>query len=128
MSDFALLLKELNALEAVQAELAGIANRTDDARKHDLIKLRRKLAAQIGEVGAVADKIFANADSTIKQAYRDRFSEMRSAAARHQANWPAVRLGEDIEQFHASARGVRQANKEFIAWTRGAIEQLQKNR
>jgi hypothetical protein len=128
MSDFARLLKELDALEAVQAELAGIATRTDDARKHDLIKLRRKLAVQIGEVGAVADAIFANADASIKQAYRDRFSEMRSAAARHQTNWPAVRLGEDIEQFHASARGVRQANKEFIAWTRGAIEQLQKNR
>ena len=128
MSDFARLLKELDALEAVQAELAGIATRTDDARKHELIKLRRKLAAQIGEVGTVADTIFANVDGALKQAYRDRFSEMRSAAARHQANWPAVRLGEDLEQFHASARGVRQANKEFIAWTRGAIEQLQKNR
>ena len=128
MSDFARLLKELDALEGVQGELAGIATRTDDARKHELIKLRRKLAAQIGEVGTVADAIFANADTTIKQAYRDRLSEMRSAAARHQANWPAVRLGEDLEQFHASARDVRQANKEFIAWTRGAIEQLQKNR
>ena len=50
MSDFALLLKELSALEAVQAELAGIATRTDDARKHDMIQLRRKLALQIGEV------------------------------------------------------------------------------
>ena len=128
MSDFARLLKELDALEAVQAELASIATRTDDARKHELIKLRRKLAVQIGEVGTVADTIFANVDGALKQAYRDRFSEMRSAAARHQANWPAVRLGEDLEQFHASARDVRQANKEFIAWTRGAIEQLQKNR
>jgi len=126
MSDFARLTKELNALEAVQAELASIAARTDDARKHDLIKLRRKLAVQIGEVGAVADTIFANVDATMKQAYRDRFSEMRSAAARHQANWPAVRLGEDIDQFHVSARGVRQANREFVAWTRGAIEELQK--
>jgi len=126
MSDFARLTKELNALEALQAELASIAARTDDARKHDLIKLRRKLALQIGEVGAVADTIFANVDATMKQAYRDRFSEMRSAAARHQANWPAVRLGEDIDQFHVSARGVRQANREFVAWTRGAIEELQK--
>jgi hypothetical protein len=128
MSDFALLLKELNALEAVQAELAGIATRTDDARKHDMIQLRRKLAAQIGQVGTVADTIFANADVAIKQAYRDHFSRMRSAAAQHQANWPAVRLGEDIDQYQASAKGVRQANKEFVAWTRDAIAQLQKGR
>jgi hypothetical protein len=124
MSDFALLLKELGALEAVQAELAGIATRTDDARKNDLIQLRRKLALQIGEVGKVADPIFANADVAVKQAYRDHFSRMRSAAALHQASWPAVRLGEDIDAYHVSARGVRQANKEFVAWTRGAIEQL----
>ncbi|MEP7004787.1 MAG: hypothetical protein ABI810_02315, partial [Sphingomonas bacterium] len=69
-----------------------------------------------------------NVDAAMKQTYRDRFSEMRSAAARHQTTWPAVRLGEDIDQFHISARGVRQANREFVAWTRGAIEQLQKNR
>jgi hypothetical protein len=128
MSDFALLLKELSTLEAVQAELAGIATRTDDARKHDMIQLRRKLAAQIGQVGTVADTIFANADVAIKQAYRDHFSRMRSAAALHQANWPAVRLGEDIDLYHASAKGVRQANKEFVAWTRGAIDELQKAR
>lgn len=126
MSDFALLSKELSALEAVQAELAGIATRTDDARKHDLIQLRRKLALQIGEVGKIADTIFANADAEMRQAYRNKFSEMRSAAALHQASWPAVRLGEDIDQYHSSARGVRQANKDFVAWTRGAIEQLQK--
>jgi len=128
MSDFALLLKELTALEAVQAELAGIATRTDDARKHDMIQLRRKLAAQISEVGKVGDTIFANVDVAIKQAYRDHFSRMRSAAALHQASWPAVRLGEDINQYHLSAKGVRQANKEFVAWTRDALEQLQKNR
>ncbi|MEO9133159.1 MAG: hypothetical protein ABI240_18380 [Sphingomonas sp.] len=128
MSDFALLRKELNSLEAVQAELAGIATRTDDARKHDLIQLRRKLASQIGEVGKVADTALANVDVAFKQAYRDHFSRMRSAAALHQANWPAVRLGEDIDNYHISAKGVRQANREFVAWTRGAIDQLQKMR
>ena len=52
---------------------------------------------------------------------------MRSAAALHQANWPAVRLGEDIEQYRASAVGVRQANKEFVAWVRGALDHLRKD-
>jgi hypothetical protein len=93
-----------------------------------MIQLRRKLAAQIGEVGKVADTIFANVDVSMKQAYRDHFSRMRSAAALHQASWPAVRLGEDINQYHLSAKGVRQANKEFVAWTRDALEQLQKHR
>ena len=128
MSDFALLLKELTNLEAVQAELAGIATRTDEARKHDLIQLRRKLALQIGEVGKVGDTIFATADFAMKQAYRDHFSRMRSAAALHQASWPAVRLGEDIDHYHVSAKGVRQANREFVSWTRDALEQLKKAR
>jgi len=127
MRDFGPLVRELSVLEAVQAELAGIADRTDDARRHDLIQLRRQLALQIAKVGQLAEPIFAATEAGTAHEYRSRFSRMRSAAALHQANWPAVRLGEDIEQYRASAVGVRQANKEFVAWVRGALDHLRKD-
>ena len=124
MRDFSSLSRELDALEAVQAELASIANRSDDARKHDLIRLRRELSAQIAKVGEVAEPIFGKAEHALSQEYRSRFSRMRSAAAIHQADWPAVRLGEEVERYQASAKVVREANKAFVAWVRGALTDL----
>lgn len=125
MKDFGPLTRELDALEAVQVELAAIANRSDDARKHDLIRLRRDLSLQIAKVGEAAEPIFGAAEHGLSQDYRNRFSRMRSAAAIHQADWPAVRLGEDVERYQASARGVREANKAFVAWVRSALTDLQ---
>ena len=120
----ALLSKELDTLEAVQAALAGIADRTDDARRSELIKLRRELSAQIARVGEVAEPIFRIAEPGLNQEYRTKFSQMRSAAALHQAAWPAIRLGENVTEYKASARTVREANKAFVAWVRGALAQL----
>ena len=124
MRDFGELSRELDALEAVQAALASIANRNDDGRKRDLIRLRRDLSLQIAKVGKAAEPIFGAADHPLNQDYRNRFSRMRSAAAIHQADWPAVRLGEDVERYQASARGVREANKAFVAWVRTALTGL----
>ena len=124
MSDSAEILRELALLERVQARLATIATRTDDQRRHDLIALRRELSQQIARVGQVADPIFAAADVEIAREYRARFSRMRSAAAMHQANWPAVRLGESAEAYRKSALAVREANRDFVAWTRETLAAL----
>jgi hypothetical protein len=123
--DFALLGRELKILENIQVELAASAVRTDDRRRHDLIRLRRNLSQQIAKVGELADPIFASAqDPSVARTYRAKFSGMRSAAAIHQSNWPAVRLGESVEEFQQSALGVRKANREFIEWVRDALAQL----
>jgi hypothetical protein len=49
---------------------------------------------------------------------------MRSQSAIHQASWPAVRLGEDDAAFRASAMPVREANRAFLAWAKGALDRL----
>jgi hypothetical protein len=106
----------------VQAELATIATRTDDRRRYDLIDLRRDLSLQIAAVGNAADPFFASlGDPDLTRTYRSKFSRMRTAAALHQANWPAVRLGENAEQYHQSARAVREANQTFVAWMRETL-------
>ena len=125
MQELAAIAEALDSLERVQAELAGIATRSDDRRRHDLVELRRALSMQIAEVGRRADPVFsAHPDLELGQQYRARFSRMRSAAAMHQANWPAVMLGERPDEYRASALGVRQANREFVAWMREALERL----
>ncbi|MGZ8281735.1 MAG: hypothetical protein ACXWUN_02140 [Allosphingosinicella sp.] len=125
MNDLARIASELDFLEKVQADLATIATRTDERRRHDLIELRRQLSQQIAQVGRVADPIFSSdAGAELIQEYRSLFSKMRSMAAIHQANWPAVRLGESPEEYQKSALGVREANREFVAWMRDALVRL----
>lgn len=125
MEQLAAITEAVDALERVLADLAAIASREDDRRRHDLVALRRVFATRIAEVGRRAEPVFGtSSDRDMVQAYRDRFSRMRSAAAMHQANWPAVKLTERPEEYRASARGVSEVNREFIAWMREALARL----
>jgi hypothetical protein len=117
--------RELTKLEAIQADLAAIATRDDEGRRADLIALRRQLSDQIALLGRLADDLFGNHVSPeLKAEYRSRFSAMRSKTALHQANWPAVRLGQFDDDYRTSATGVRDANRAFVAWMRATLRQL----
>jgi hypothetical protein len=114
--------EELTQLERIQAGLAAIAGRTDEARLAELIQLRRELAQQINLMGQAAERYFtAIEDSDLMRVYRGHYSEMRSKAALHQANWPAVRLKDAGAEYQISARAVREANKAFTAWMRSQL-------
>ena len=122
MSTRAEVLAEVDRLQKVQAELAAVSSRTDSERAKDLIRLRRELSQQIGRVGQVAEAYFeAKGDSAVTQQYRTHFSTMRSRAATHQANWPAVRLDQADETYQQSARDVREANRAFVGWMRQVL-------
>lgn len=115
------LLDALIALESVQAELAAIALRTDAARRADLVHLRRALSLQIAATADLGERVMVGADAQVLRDYRRHLSAMRSAAAMHQATWPAVRLGEDDIGYRRSAQTVRDANKAFVGWVRAAL-------
>lgn len=116
------VLKEVDHLERVQAELAEISRRTDDERLRELIQLRRRLSEQIARVGKIAERYFEESGAPdLVQEFRKHFTNMRSKAATHQASWPAVRLNEADEQYQQSSRAVREANKAFVSWIRRAL-------
>ncbi len=54
MPELAPILRDLGRLEAIQHAFAEISQRSDDRRRHDMIHLRRQLAAQIAEIGKVS--------------------------------------------------------------------------
>jgi hypothetical protein len=117
------VLKEVDYLEKVQADLAAISKRTDDERLRELIHLRRRLSEQIARVGKIAERYFEESGAPDRvQLFRTHFTNMRSKAATHQANWPAVRLNAADEQYQQSSRAVREANRAFVAWIRGALK------
>lgn len=119
LQDHCALVAALHDLERVHQDLALIAERTDDARR-DLIARRRELSALMARIGPLAEAAFA-ADPAALRRFRSLFSTMRSAAALHQANWPAVRLNDDRAAYQLSALVVRDANRRFVAWLREAL-------
>ncbi|HEU4960737.1 MAG TPA: hypothetical protein VFT56_10030 [Sphingomonas sp.] len=127
MEDLMAVSSAINTLEQVHGEIATIATRDDDRRRQDLVDLRRKLTASIADFGRVAEPFFERIDDPeLRRQYHSKFSAMRSAAALHQADWPAVRLGERSDEYRASALAVREANRAFVAWVRAALAGLRR--
>lgn len=125
MSDPGSVEREIGLLEQVQMQMAEISRRADDGRRQDLIDLRRQLAVRIVEVGRIAEPmIVQTGDPLLLKTYREKISRMRFAAAMHQADWPAVTLGDRPEEFLVSAAAVREANREFVAWMRGVLDTM----
>jgi hypothetical protein len=115
------VLKEVDHLENVQAELSAISSRTDDNRQRDLIQLRRQLAECIARVGEAGERYFrGQSDQTRMAEFRSLFSTMRAKTAAHQANWPAVKLAQGSDDYGRSAQAVNEAIKAFITWVRRA--------
>ena len=121
MSDTALIHQELQKLEQVQAELALIATRTDDRRRHDLVQLRRKLSDQIARVDQAVSAFILAHSPDIARPYRAIFSRMRSVLAQHQGTWPAVRIDEDAEQYRESLSHVHDASRDWVAWIKDMV-------
>lgn len=125
MRDTGEILRAMNKLQAIQADLATISTRADAQRRHDLIELRRQLSVHIGELGRVAEPLFASLDQPeLLQTYRSKFSKMRSAAAIHQANWPAVKLDEADDSYRRSLLAVRDGNRDFVEWMQATLATL----
>ena len=111
------LIGEIAKLKQIQQSLSAAANRTDAERKMETVALRRLLAVQVGIVGKAAEQDFLpNADAELAREFRQLISAMRRAIALHQANFPAVRMDEQSNEYHDSVKDVRTANANFFKW------------
>jgi vacuolar-type H+-ATPase subunit E/Vma4 len=113
------LLAALDAVGETHRAIAVIAGQSKADRAKQLVEERRRLAERIGALAeAAADYWRERADAEAEHRFRQLLSAMRSAAALHQATWPAVKLLEGGEGYEASARRVREAHATFDNWLR----------
>lgn len=117
MSSTKALIAEVTKLRMIQQSLVAISERTDEARKMDLVALRRQLAMQIGAVSSAAEQGFLeHADESATREFRTLLSAMRRTIALHQANFPATRIDEKSSEYHQSVMAVHDANSKFFQW------------
>jgi hypothetical protein len=125
VSEFTELSQSVASLEELLALIASISERDDEKRKLDLVQSRRLLALKIGEIAAVGNKLFtAFPDKELEAGFRSRLNAMRHAVAMHQADFPAVSLENKNSEFVASARRVRNSNRDFVDWVKPMLAGL----
>ncbi|MDB5582404.1 MAG: hypothetical protein JWR80_7580 [Bradyrhizobium sp.] len=123
--DYSDLIAEIGALEQMLADVERILQRSDNERRLELIGLRRLISTQIPRVRDAGARACLPIDgTTLATEYRSRFSAMLNALALHQANWPAIKVNEDMEGYLRSAATVVSMVRAFTTWTRRAFAAL----
>jgi hypothetical protein len=112
----------LDGLEQIKASIAELVARQDGDHRHSVVQIRRSMSQQLTDIGAAGERLFA--DTTALATFRSKFSRLRATTAAHQADWPAVLLGERPDAFRASAEPMRVAGADFLHWAREAVRTL----
>lgn len=118
------LLRALDGMAEIQRAISATLTRTDQARKAELVALRRQFGVQLATVAAaIAADARLRADPALAAEFRNRFSRMRARIAEHQARFPAVMLDDVDDQYRTSAAAVVEGNRAFIEWARDVLRQ-----
>lgn len=112
-----------DALVRLQADIRAIRGRTDPERARDLVGCRRALSNQVAEITAAARALLAEPAFSAEQgAFTQIHSRLLSNIARHQAEWPAVRLAHADEDYRRSAEQADRAIDAMVAWLTAMVD------
>lgn len=90
--------------------------------KRGLIAARRELARQLGQIRELAEhEQNLASDAVLTGEFQRRLAKIRTSAALHQAEWPAVTSNDSPTDYQRSAAGVGRAINEFVAWARSVF-------
>ena len=109
-------------IEQIDRDIALIVDRRPEGWRHELIRLRRKLADAVGDATLAMTKLKTCSPSQL-HFLRESLSAFRHALALHQANHPAS-LIDKTNDYERSNDLVRQANRKFVADARSVDIQL----
>lgn len=106
----------------LEHEILATAMLMDPTRKAELVRLRRRLAEHLGVVGTCIERDEQLAsDPAIQKQMSQLFTNFRYAVGQHQANWPAVRIDDDVERYRESAENSYAKADLFWSWCRSSL-------
>lgn len=118
MVDTRELLRAVEQVETLLNQSWDLAG--DDFQRHrkEAIALRRLISDQTATIGKLGDAAFESPDK--QNDFRRQFSATRSAMAFHHASWPIVSIDLESPEYLVSAKAMRKAYDDFIAWVKRA--------
>ena len=107
----------LESFAAVERSIVDIARHIDGSNAVDFVRLRKQLVMEFASVGSAIEKdpwLSSNPDM-LQQATR-LLSAFRSQNSINQANWPVVRVKDNLAEYQIAARPVAERSGAFWQW------------
>jgi hypothetical protein len=94
----------------------------DSGRALELVRMRKQMVIEFAALGAALEEDgYLERHPDVKTDVLRLFAAFRTANAINTAEWPAIRVRDDVTQFQAAAQNVARASQAFWARIRSAF-------
>jgi len=107
----------LKAFASIEHDLIALGKRADAATAAEFVRVRRQLVMGFAEVSAALEKDpWLTAQTHLMNQAQRLLAAFRSQNAINQANWPAVRVRDNLAEYQIAARPVGDRSRDFWDW------------
>lgn len=111
------LVDALSRFAALERELVALGQRADASTAIEFVRMRRQLVMEFAQVGAALEKDpWLSANSHLMQQAQRLLSAFRAQNTINQANWPVVRVRDNLADYQIAARPVGERSRDFWDW------------
>lgn len=111
------LSEALISFTRTEGDIVAFGQNLTPANAMEFVRLRRELVLEFAKLGTALEVdplLTANPD--LKTQGLRLFSAFRSQNSINQANWPAIRVRDDLENYRISSKPVVEASRNFWGW------------
>lgn len=111
------LARALKAFAETERGIIEFGRVGDTSRALELVRMRKQMVIEFAALGtALEQDPYLVEHPDVKTEILRLFSAFRTANAINTAEWPAIRVRDDVDQFKVAAQGVGRASQAF--WSR----------
>jgi hypothetical protein len=111
------LIDALKSFASIEQDLIALGKRADATTANDFVRVRRQLVMAFAEVSAAFEKDpWLIAEAHLMHQAQRLLAAFRSQNAINQANWPVVRVRDNLAEYQIAARPVGERSRDFWDW------------
>jgi hypothetical protein len=111
------LVDALKIFAAIEDDLIALGKRADATTATEFVRMRRQLVMGFAEVSAALEKdAWLGEQSHLMTQAQRLLAAFRSQNAINQANWPVVRVRDNLAEYQIAARPVGERSRDFWDW------------
>ena len=111
------LTAALRDFAGVERDIVMLGRSASAANASELVKVRRDIVLEFAKVGAALEKDRHLKDHPEQMTQATRlFAAFRSGNSINQANWPAIRVRDNLKEYLGASLPVAEASRAFWTW------------
>lgn len=111
------LQSALESFATVERGIVDVGQQVDGNSAVDFVRMRKQLVMEFATVGGAIEKDpWLSTDPSMLQQATRLLSAFRAQNSINQANWPVVRVKDNLAEYQIAARPVAERSAEFWRW------------